>query len=275
MRTLAPWLALIVAIGIASPLEAQLAEGRRRLGQADFVRAIHAFDRAERGAHLTREDLVAIYEGRAMARWAQGDEHQAGRDLAALAELEPHPGFPPEAPPELASAFDEAAREGGLALEVTFADEPGATTINVDAQRDGAGLVRSIRMHTRIAGGAWDTAEASAVRLTVPEHVAVEAWVEALGPGAAIIAHGGSAEAPITHGGGPVHELQAPTPPPPQASLIVRDDPVESHDDSVLWIGVGVGIGVAVIAAVIIGIVVGVSSGPSDQTQPGAPVVRF
>jgi hypothetical protein len=272
MRTVA--LALLLALVAASAAHAQVAEGRRRLGLADFTRAIRAFDRAERAPHLTREDLIAIYEGRAMARWATGHESQAGRDLAALAEIDPHHGFPPEAPPELGRAFDDAARAGGLALEITFADETGATTVEVDAQRDGAGLVRSIRLHTRVADGAWAVADASSARLGVPEHATVDAWAEAIGPGGATLAHAGSADQPIAHGGGPVHELAAPvvatTAPEP------TPEPVhESHDDSAIWIGVGIGIGVVVVAAaVILGVVLGTPSS-SDQTQPGVPVVRF
>lgn len=260
---------------LAGTADAQLAEGRRRLEQADFTRAVRAFDRAERSAHLTRDELVAIYEGRAMARWAQGNERQAERDLAALAELDPHHGFPPEAPPELGDAFDEAAREGGLALEIDFADETGGTTISVDVHRDGAGLVRSLRTHVRVAGDPWSDSDASTVHLDVPEDGRVEAWVEAIGPGGAVVGTSGSADAPIVHGGGPQHELVAPVATPVTSGLIVQHDEPASHDDSGLWIGLGVGIGAAVVLAIVIGLAVGLGQGPSDHTQPDAPVVRF
>ncbi len=278
MRWIAACLTALSLWLLAASASAQLAEGQRRLAQADFSRAIRAFDRAERGAHLTRDDLLAIYEGRAMARWATGDERHAARDLAALAELDPHHGFPPEAPPELGEAFDDAAREGGLELELTFADGAGTTTLNVDVHRDAAGLVRSLRTHVRVADGEWSDSDASTVRLDVPAGASVSAWVEAVGPGGAIVGRTGSEAAPIVHGGGAQHELVAPRPAPgpaPVAASIDADDDDADHDDSGLFIGLGVGIGVVVVAAVIIGVVVGVGSGSSDRTQPDAPIVRF
>ncbi len=275
MRVVSRSVTLLLVWLLASSASAQVAEGRRQLEAASFTRAIRAFDRAERGAHLTRDDLVAIYEGRAMARWATGAERQAQRDLAALAELDPQHAFPPEAPPELGEAFAEGAREGGLAIELSFADETGATTMSVDVHRDGMGLVHSLRTHVRVADGEWSDSDASSLHLDVPEHASVEAWVEAIGPGGAIVATSGSADAPIVHGGRPVPELEVPTPAPAATSLFVRDTPNDSHDESGLWIGLGVGIGAAVLVAVIVGIAVGVSSGPSDHTQPDVPVIRW
>ena len=258
---------------VASEAHAQLDEGRRRLEHADFTRAVRAFDRAERGAHLTRDQLLSIYEGRAMARWAQGNERQAQHDLIALAEVDPHHAFPPEAPPELGEAFADAARDGGLSLQLSFVDAPGSATLTVDTHHDDAGLVRALRTHVRVADGAWTESDSSTVRLDVAEHAAVEAWVEAIGPGGAVIATSGSEGAPIVHGGGPIAELQPPTPMPAPTSVFV--EPSERHDDTPLWIGIGVGIAALVVAAVIICLVVGTSQGPSDQTQPDAPVVRF
>lgn len=267
------WLCVLCLSLSASAAHAQLDEGRRRLEQADFTRAVRAFDRAERGAHLTRDELLSIYEGRAMARWAQGNERQAQHDLIALAEVDPHHAFPPEAPPELGEAFAEAARDGGLSLQLSFVDAPGSATLTVDTHHDDAGLVRALRTHVRVADGAWAESDSSTVRVEVAEHDAVEAWVEAIGPGGAVIATSGSESAPIVHGGGPIAELEPPAPAPVATSVFV--EPSEHHDDTPLWIGIGIGIGVLVLTAVIVGIVVGTSQGPSDQTQPDAPVVRF
>lgn len=275
MRSVVVWVVLFACVSISSVASAQLPLAQRSLARADFTRAIRAFDRAERQAHLSREDLLAIYEGRAMARWAMGDERHAQRDLAALAELDPHHAFPPEAPPELGEAFADVAREGGLDVVVSFADATGSSTITVDVHHDDAGLVRSLATHVRVGDGAWSESDASTVRVDVPEGEHVEVWVEAVGPGDAVIGGTGSADAPVVHGGGPQHELDVPTPvvvaPPPP--LVHEDE--GAHDDTGIWIGVGVGVGVVVAIAVIVGVVVGVGSAPSDHTQPDAPVVRF
>lgn len=274
MRFSLALVALLLA-SLSASAHAQIAEGRRRLEMADFTRAVRAFDRAERARTLSRDELLQIYEGRAMARWATGDSRRAGRDLAALAELDPHHGFPPEAPPDLGEAFDAAAREGGLALALTFEDETGATTMTVDTQRDGAGLVRSLRTHVRVGTGAWISSTESTVHLVVPEGQPVEAWVEAIGPGGAVLTTAGTESAPVVHGGGAVHELVPPEPTPPPVLAATTQEEEHHGSDEGLWIGLGVGAGVLVIAAVVVGVVLGTSGGTSDHTQPDVPVVRF
>lgn len=290
--------ALLVAlsvVGVWGPASAlaQVGAGRRALEEADFQRALRAFDRAERSESLDRAELTALYEGRSMARFALGDEPGARADLRALGELDPTHAFPAEAPPELGSLLGELVRAagGGLAFELRWSGVSGGSALSVEVQRDAASLVRTVRIHTRVGiRGRWRTEEARSVVVTHPPGVRVYFHVEALGPGGAVLLEQGSRQRPLVRG---VRESDAePTwtdgvedPSSTISTVAIGPPPVRGEepapgalapsagdDDTGLVIGLSVGAGVAVVAAVIIGVVVGTQSG-SSITQPSAPVV--
>lgn len=261
------WAALVLAT-LAAParLYAQLDVGRRALENADFQRAIRAFDRAERVDPLDRDGLVSLYEGRIIARFAVGTRSRARRDLQILAELDPTHTFPVEVPPEVGEALAGVVAEagGGLGASLAWSDVEGASVLRVEVQRDVAELVREVRVHTRAGDGAWSSSTEREVRVAHAEGEAVAAYVELVGARDVVLVREGSAEQPVLHG----------EPPPVAAAVEVPVEPIvepDHGDDVALVVGLGVGGAVLAVALVIVGVVLGTQT--SDQTQPTAPIV--
>ncbi len=255
----APILLLATLLCLAPRAEAQLADGARYLASADFERAVRAYDRALTEGSLTRAELVAVYEGRAIARWAIGDEADARQDLTALASLEPSHAFSPEAPPPLTRTFT-ALRLEPLSLSIAWTDEPGRSRVRITVRHDEAGLAQVVRLHARRHGEPWAIEDARELEVTHGPSEQVELWAEALGPGGAVVARLGTELAPLAH----------PDALGPSARAVPASSDRASFD-APLWIGVGVGAGVLVIVAIIIGVVVGNSE--SQGVAPTAPVV--
>ncbi len=254
-----------------SPLAAaaQLGPARSALAEADFERAERAFTRALEARVLSRDDIVAIHEGRAMARWAMGQERDARADLEALGSLEPERALPPEAPPPLVDAFASLARAPlGAALLWDQEDGEGPRDtlhLRVGVRNDPAGLVRTVRVHVRTPGDdGWLVREERDVDVPLAPGDALEVWIELVGPGGAVLAQEGSIEAPIVRGAGARGSLGE-----PEAGRTSAGP--GGGDSSLLWVGVGVG--AAVLIGLAIGIGVAVGSGQSELTQPGAPVL--
>jgi len=260
-----------VFVSVVSPLaaEAQLGPARSALAEADFERAERAYTRALEARVLSRDDVVAIHEGRAIARWAMGQERDARGDLEALGSLEPEHALPPEAPPPLVDAFASLARAPlGAALLWDQDDGEGPRDtlhLRVGVRNDPAGLVRAVRVHLRTPGDdGWLVREERDVDVLLAPGEALEVRVERVGPGGAVLAQEGSIDAPIVRGAGARGSLGEPEGGPSSAGA-------GGGDATLLWVGVGVG--AAVLLGLAIGIGVAVGSGQSELTQPGAPVL--
>jgi hypothetical protein len=254
-------------------VEAQLETGRRLLDEADFRRAIRAFDRAERSEDLSHEDLVLLYEGRAMARLANGDDEGAEHDLERLATVEPRHVFPAEAPPELAEALARIAGEhgGGLALELSLGERTGGSVVRVGVLRDPMGLTSEVRLHVRVDGGPWRDVVGTEASLEHGARARIEAYAEAIGPGGAEIARAGTEREPEVLSEEPA---ALPEPEVPARALVPDESPPSGGDDTALIVGLVIG-GVALVGLAI-GLGVGLGTqGPSDRTQPSAPMVEF
>ena len=131
---------------VSLPALAQIDEAMRLIEDADFAGAIAAFDRAEATATLDRPALLRLLSGRAMAAWATGDEAHARRDLVSLASIEPGYQLPPEAPPDLGAAFNDAVSE----------TEPLALTARWETQTPSPLLVRSDKFsRAKKTAGHW------------------------------------------------------------------------------------------------------------------------
>lgn len=259
-RVLAPVLAILAG---AAPALAQVDEGRDALANAEFRRAVRAFDAAERGP-LDRAQYVALLEGRALASWASGDVDRARADLTTLAAFDPEHAFPREAPPDLTELFAELvwAREAPIAASALFT--PGGDALTVTVQNDDLGLVSRVRAHVR-SDGDWSIVEGEPPTATVPiapDARRADAWVELIGPGGAVLATAGSEATPIVW-----ERVRAGASAEPSGGAANAPG-----DDSVLFIGLGVG-GALVVVAIVIAIAIAVSSGGTGGTQPGAPVV--
>lgn len=247
----------------ASPVAAQLEAGRRALDEADFQRAVRAFDRAERTERLDRAGLVSLYEGRVIARFALGTRSRAQRDLEILGSLDPEHTFPVEVPPEVGEALATVVRRagGGLAAQLTWRDDAAGSTLEVEVVRDVASLVRSVRVHTRVGDAPWSESSEREIHLPHAEGVAVAAWVEVLGERDVVLVSEGSAERPNAHGETRVVVAE------PVLLIDTSPEAAASSDDT-LAIALGVGLGGAALlaAAVVLGVVFGTQT--SSDTQP-------
>lgn len=254
----------VLVFATAAAAHPLVEDGLEHLRAADFRAAMSTFDRAEAATDLTLPDVVLLLEGRAMAALAMGDEAAEAENLARLAALEPDHRFGPEAPPEIRTAFDRAraAHPARLTLEVRSTRQDDAVVLEVVVGGDPGGLVRSVRLSARPAGGAWrDWDEPTAHVPARPDQV-VEAHASARGPGGAVIADAGTRASPNRippasggDGGG-------------GGSGGNGDDQDGGGAATWAWIGAGA----AVVAAAVVLTAVALSSGgPSDLTQPRSP----
>lgn len=249
---------LVCAVSSVSTARAQdaLAEATAAFQRAAFAEAIEAYDRAAAGDGLDRDGVLALLEGRALARHAARDHAGAERDLAALLSLQPDATLGEMAPPALQRAFARLQGEvaGTIALSVEASRVPDGFAVRTRVQNDVASLVRAVRVHWE-SEGEWRRAEGRGVRVVAGS--TLRFYVEAIGPGGAVLARHGSPDAPeraaaIEGGASPV---EAPIEP--------------ASDDTALWVGVGVGAAVMVAVAVVLAVVLA----PPDRTQPSAPMV--
>ena len=115
-------------------------------------------------------------------------------------------------------------------------------------------LVTDVVIWTRTGTTPWRRSSGSSVTIDARTGRA-EAYVEAIGPGGAVIAEAGTHDAPLTHRVG----SEETTP------------PVGGRDDTLLHIGIGAGAGgVALVVIIVIAVVL---SQPSGQTRLEGPVV--
>ncbi|MFK7985630.1 MAG: hypothetical protein AB8I08_06325 [Sandaracinaceae bacterium] len=208
------------------------------------------------GALLERDDLdfaelTTVLELRAVLFRAMARETQLDTALRALAALAPEHRFGSRYPPDLEA---RAARVRASVLQVTVhtTSVPSAVGVRLSAevQHDPDGLVRALRYRVFDAERAQWTVASPPVESAGRQ---VLAFVEAVGPGGAVVATSGSPDAPIRLRG-----------------LQIAAEPAEDHDDGwVPWV-IG-GVVLAVVAGLVIGLGVGLSEGASVTWQPGAP----
>lgn len=244
LRALAASLAILLASPAAARAQSPVDDGWRRMQEADFEGAAHAFDDAEAGT-LTRAELVRTLEGRAHVHYALGEEAALAAALARLAAMAPEHRFAAEAPPELVERFRELAGRRRLALEVALVEGEAEARLEARASGDPGGLVRHVRVAARVDDGPWVEAEDEPLTIPIDPARALAWYGEAIGPGGAIVASDGSRAAPHRRG----------------AAASGGEPP---------WGWIGLGAGAAVIAGVVIAVVV-VATQPAD-TQPSAPM---
>ncbi len=255
-------LAVLLTAASAAAQDGPLARAASLFDQADFRGAIAAFDEAEAGDGLRRDELVDLYENRASAYLALGDAGSMGRDLVRLARIDPTHGFAPATRPEVRDAFEEIrAAHRALELRARQAVEVGGARFSAQVENDGESLVRSIRVYARVVGGEWMSGEGS-VFVPATTNMEIEHYAEATGPGGAIVASAGAADAPARF------TYTAPT------ALETNGPGVDStphHRGNGLVIGLVAGGIVLVAVAVVLSIVL--TSSGNDITQPDPPTI--
>lgn len=254
-------------------------EARSAYDSAQHERGLELLEQAEAGTDLTREDLAELLLVRAMIHRAQHHMDLAEVDLFRLAALDPTRELGREVHPQLRRSFATVRErvQRPIRLDATVERHGGTVEIQVTVNDDVAALTQGFRLHGRADGGRWvDTTDA---RLTVPAAASegVEYWVEAIGPGGAVIATLGSAT---------------------NAERVEGEDVAAGGGDDLVSVGDGAsgsgsgsgsgggptdeglptwpfivgGVGVAVIAAVVILAVV--LTQPTDETQLTPPSVQ-
>lgn len=262
---------LAVCLVLAVPRVARAGESLRAgiaaVEEAEFERALAALDRAETSDTLSREELVTLYERRALVRFALGDAAGADQDLTRLAALEPNLVLDGRTPPQLRAAFERAraALGGRMELALRVVRRGGEAVIRAEVSRAPEGLVQRIEISYRVgAGGAWQSSAGDSVRVALREDEELLVHAAVRGAGGAVIVSEGSAEAPRRFAGTAAGAVIAAS----------SAGPVTAGDDTALHWGIGLGAGGAVMIAVAIAVGVAVSSAPSDQTAFGGPTLR-
>ncbi len=121
---------------------------------ADFGAALRTFNLAARDADLSVEELLLLFEMRALVHHAMGNETAMLRDLERVGALRPRHELSGLAPPPVRKAFDDmlAANGGTLGVELlveerTFDGEP---FVVARVERVPKGLVHRISLQCRV-----------------------------------------------------------------------------------------------------------------------------
>lgn len=231
----------------------------------DYEAARPAIDEALARDDLSRDDLVALLEAQALLRHGAGDRVGLDATLTALASFAPTHTFGPRFPPDLAARSVEIGRQMRGRLRIVTLQVPSAVGVRLDArvENDGGAIVR--RLRTRVFDaqlGQWREAEPP-VEATAGRELLV--FVEAIGPGGAVVATEGSADAPI-HLRGPGFEEAATNRAPEGATAPDEGGGINP------WVVVGiVTAAVAAVAAIVVLSVYAVEN-PSVEWQPTIPM---
>jgi LPXTG-motif cell wall-anchored protein len=260
MHRYAP-LALLSFVLAAHPATARahpaIDDAIARSDEADFDGALRAFERAESLEDLTLDDLASLYAHRAAVHLAIGNAGEARADLRRLVAIQPGYELDTSASPALRDALDGVRATEPLTIAVRTESSHGATRFRAVVSHDPGALVRRVRLVVRSIGeGAWIEASASTYETS---GTAFEYFAEAIGPGGVVVAREGSERAPSRVGEVP-------------RAAIATVSPSTGEDTTIWWVIGGAGLAV-VVAAVVVGAVVA-SSGPSDQTAFGPPMLR-
>jgi hypothetical protein len=244
--------AISLLLSTSALAQSPVDEGRRLFEAADFYGALEVLARAEEGSALDLPLLVRLYETRILVHLALGEEGGIERDLAALATIAPEHGFAPEMPPAVRTRFGAllAERAGRLDVEVSREATDGGVRLDARASGDPLGLVRAVRLHARVGGGRWISAQSS-LELGAEPGELIEWHADLVGPGGAVLASRGARRAPMSFTVG--------------GTIVVADDGAGAP-----WVWIAIG-GVAVIAIGVVAIVA-LSGGDDSQTGLGTAI---
>jgi len=167
--------------------------------QAEFTRAYEALEEAERSGTLTRADLVDLLAQRALVHFARGNQGSMRTDLARLLSLEPGYRGNPEQPPSVLRVLEqlrgEVDRPIDLAAHARAYSE--GVELTVEVVGDSQGLIDPLRIHTRVEEEPWESREGTSTVVNADAGARVAWYVEALGPGRAVIDTVGTQAAPF------------------------------------------------------------------------------
>lgn len=233
-------------------------QARARFDRADLRGALQQLGRAEEADDLTRADVIALLELRALIRFTLGDVDAMEQDLARLVVIAPDHPLGAEAPPDLAEALVRVRSRlaGPLAVEVRTEAAPGGVVVRARVVNDPGSLVRRVVVAARAEGGAWVEGEGE---VTVPAaQGAIEYAARAIGPGEAALVERGTRESPER-----VTRTVATTVETREEVLVSSGD--DDDDGGIgIWPFVLAGVGAAAVVVVVIVLVAGGGGGGGD-----------
>lgn len=202
---------------------------------------------------LNRAALVRVLALQAVLHRGMADDDALDRALRALASVAPEHRFGARHPPDLDERAADARRRVPR-IEVQTRIVPSAVGVRLVADtRDPENLIRALRYRVFDAASAQWTRAEPPVEASGAHEVLV--FVEAIGPGGAVVAQDGSPDEPI--------RLRGP------GSPSAREEPASTDDGWVPWV-VGGAI-VAVVAGIAIAIGVAVAEGSGLTWRPSPP----
>lgn len=259
--------ALSIALLLAWTPLASAQSGSRVRGlveDGEFEQAASAYAEAMASASLTRDELVALLEARALLAHSERDEPALDRALSALASIAPTHRFDRTFPPELAARSVEVGRRmrGRLSVETQIVPSAVGVRLTTRVDHDPGELVRAVRVRVFDASsGQWEDASEGPLE-AAPGRTQL-AYVEAIGPGGVVLARRGSPDEPITIEGPRVDLPEAPPALPPARAASGPPD----------WVWVLVAVGVGLLVAGGIGAGIYYATNPTIDTQPRPPMI--
>lgn len=247
---------MLLATASASAQPSELDEGVRLYEQAELQAALAALERAAEGT-LERADVVRLLATRALVRFALGFFEPLERDLLAIATLEPDYQLGMRAPPPLHAAYERLQGQisGPLRVRIELEALEAGVRLTARTEGDAANVVERVELSARRVGGEWQRGRDGNLVLPVLSGERVELYAEAIGPGSAVLASDGTANAPRTE-----------TVPP-----FRRDQPEPAGMSTGAKVGIAAGAAAIVAAVVIVAILV---AGGAEGTRPQGPFVE-
>lgn len=186
---------------VDGPAVDHVAEARRGLESGDLISAGTALDRGLGLPLLTPDELVALYELRALLAYADDRLGMLEESLEALATL--GAATPSVFPPPLRTRYEEVRADAlpiALVLELVTEVEDGRRTARAvpRASAGGGNLVRALSVLLGVDDAELaPVSEDEVIDLGDPHRVVeVRYVIEALGPGGSTVASRGTADAP-------------------------------------------------------------------------------
>lgn len=252
--------------GAAHPL---LDDGIERYERADFASALRMFNAAAEQADLSIDELVQLYEMRALLHQALGNRAAMLDDLERVVAVRPDHQLTRLAPPPVRAAFDDIAEMRGpgvggqLLIEESVTKE--AKLVVARTERVPAGLVdhTTVRCSVGLEGRrVSESAQGSRVELRL----------------SLIEPHGGCEASALTKRGDVLFEAQlAATGVTPNRRDMLAGAPIEGRDKMSKkkrrWLLIAAGITVAVAGGITAGVVL--SNRSNSNSEPGSVVVNW
>jgi hypothetical protein len=238
--------------------------------EADFERALHTFDAAARNADLSIEELLELFEMRALVHHALGDEASVRADLRRLVAVRGSYQLSRLAPPSVRAVFDEVREAHSVELRIEETTIEGESWMVARVLRVPEELVDHTTLQCNIANNTRTVSRTSqgtsaSVKLPKPGvHNGCAATARSRQGGVLFSANIEGARALMPSGSATRFEMRRHTP---------RDDGRETKKKKWPWIVAATA--VVVVGGVTAGVILSQRSKSSSQPQVGGVTVNW